>query len=354
METPKTVSMCTPEKAQGTHVFDVFGYSLHRGVGVGRCINSGIFSVGGHDWAIRFYPDGFNGSSKDYISVFLELMSKGALVRASCDIRLVNQTTGLSSSVYQIAPRVFCPSDSSRLAPQDGDFKRRSELEASAYLRDDHLRIECMVTVMKEPRVSEPKSFPRIKVPPSDITAHLGKLLETEKGADVTFSVGGETFAAHKVILATRSPVFSAELYGPMKENGTQVITIKDMQPAVFKALLHFIYTDSLPAVDDIEGDDRSEMIRHLLVAADRYAMDRLKLVCQSTLCEGLDMQTVVTTLALADQHHCNMLKDACIEFISSSAIEDIMATQGFVDLKRNCPSVLVDALVKMSIIRKT
>lgn len=351
MAASRTASMCAPEKAQGTHTFDVFGYSLHRGMGVGRRISSGVISLGGHDWTIHFYPDGYSERCKDCISVHLELLSKGAVARASCDLRLVDLTTRLSSSVYKTEPRVFNQNDGSRMAPQEGDFKRRSELEASAYLWDDHLRIECVITVLKEPRVSETKSSPRIEFPPSDITVHLGKLLEAEKGADVTLSVGGETFAAHKVILAMQSPVFKAEIYGPMSKTGMQLICVKDMQPAVFKALLHFIYTDSLPSMSDLEGNDHSEMIWHLLVASDRYAMDRLKLICQSILCEDLNVQNVATTLALADQHHCDLLKDACIEFISSSTVDDIVATQGFMDLKRDCPAVLVDAFVKMSII---
>lgn len=226
-------------------------------------------------------------------------------------------------------------------------------VEASAYLRDDRLDIECVVTVMKEPRVSQTKSSPKVAVPPSDIAAHLGKLLESKEAADVTFYVGEDTFAAHKVVLAMRSPVFKAELFGPMREVGAQVLPIKDIQPDVFKALLHFIYTDSLSIIDDLVGDDRGEMIRHLLVAADRYAMERLKLICESDLCENLNVQTVAATLALADQHHCASLRDACIEFMSSSSMDDIVATQGFVDLKTNCPSVLVDAFVNMSMLNK-
>ncbi|KAF0900456.1 hypothetical protein E2562_032064 [Oryza meyeriana var. granulata] len=229
----------------------------------------------------------------------------------------------------------------------------RTEFEASAYLRGDRLDIECVVTVMKEPRVSQTKYSPKVAVPPSDITVHLGKLLELKEAADVTFYVGEDTFAAHKIVLAMRSPVFKVELFGPMREAGAQVIPIKDMQPGVFKALLHFIYTDSLPTIDDLVGDDRGEMIRHLLVAADRYAMERLKLICESDLCENLDVQTVAATLALADQHHCASLKDACIEFMPSSSMDDIVATQGFVDLKTNCPSALVDAFVKMSMLNK-
>ncbi|TVU42536.1 hypothetical protein EJB05_08948, partial [Eragrostis curvula] len=89
-------------------------------------------------------------------------------------------------------------------------------------------------------------------------------------GTDVSFDVQGVKFDAHKIILAMRSPVFKAELYGSMMETRMQLITIADMQPVVFKALLHFIYTDSLNIMDDHEGEDITEMVKHLLVASDR------------------------------------------------------------------------------------
>jgi speckle-type POZ protein len=120
------------------------------------------------------------------------------------------------------------------------------------------------------------------------------------------------------------------------------------MQPAVFRALLRFIYTDSLPAVDDLNKEDSLEMTRHLLVAADRYAMDRLNLVCAQILSKSLDVESVTTTLGLADRHNCSVLKDACIEFIiSSNKMDDVAKTQGFACLKRSCPSVLVEVWEK-------
>jgi speckle-type POZ protein len=92
-----------------------------------------------------------------------------------------------------------------------------------------------------------------------------------------------------------------------------------------------------------------------LLFAADRYAMDRLKLLCASLLVEYLHADTVATTLALADQHNCEKLKDICIEFMASSAgeMDAIVATEGYANLKRTCPSVLVDVLEKISRYRK-
>ncbi|RLN05622.1 BTB/POZ and MATH domain-containing protein 2 [Panicum miliaceum] len=59
-----------------------------------------------------------------------------------------------------------------------------------------------------------------------------------------------------------------------MREGRTQLVAIEDMQPAVFKALLRFIYTDSLLDDDDLGGDVHIEMIRHLAVAADNTARE--------------------------------------------------------------------------------
>ena len=279
-------------------------------------------------------------------------MSVAAKARASFDFRLVDQTTGLPSSVRKQTVE-FDTANATRAAISM--YANRSLFEKSAYLQNDRLTIECTVTVFKGPHVSETKSLPEIEVPPSDLSEHLGKLLHGKEGTDVTFSVRGDTFEAHKIVLAMRSPVFRAEFNGPMREARAQFVTITDMQPAVFKALLHFIYTDSLPVMHDREGDDKSEMIRHLLVAADRYAMDRLKLVCQSILCKKLNVETVATTFAIADQHNCDRLKDACVQFIScSNAMDDVVATQGYMNLKRDCPSVVVDVLEKTKKFRKT
>ncbi|XBH98050.1 hypothetical protein VPH35_127622 [Triticum aestivum] len=343
MPATKTVSTCTPVKVEGVHVFKIRRYSHHKGMGIGKVIGSGSFSVGGHEWEIRFYPDGDGQHNEDHIAIYLELLSKDARVHTSCDLRLVDGE-GLLCSVHKTEPRMFCQNMESRFAPPIGThFIKKG-------------RINCAITVIKEPRVSKIKLPPRIEVPPSDIIVHLGRLLEAKEKADVTFSVAGETFTAHRIILAMRSPVFEAELYGPMRETRAQLVTIEEIQPDVFKALLYFIYSDALPAAfDDLEREGHIEMVRHLLVAADRYAMERLKLLCQSLLCENINVQTVATTLGLADQHHCDELKDACIEFMSTSQDMDaVVATPGYENLKRNRPYILVDVLERSSKLRKT
>ncbi|KAL6662105.1 hypothetical protein ACP70R_001489 [Stipagrostis hirtigluma subsp. patula] len=258
----KTESTCTAETARATHAFKIYCYSLHKGLGWGRFIRSGNFAVGGYDWCIRYCPDGDSAEDlKDYISVFLELRSKDAEVSAMHEFRLVNQATGLSSPISSSTKMVFKSHVLGNPCWGAAKFKRRSELEASCYLRDDRLVIECDVTVILGTPVSESYSVCEIQVPSPNLSDSFGTLLESEEGADVTFKVQEEVFHAHKLVLATRSPVFKAKLYGPLSDKKNKSITIEDMEPTVFKKLLHFIYTDSLPAMDHLDRDESDELL---------------------------------------------------------------------------------------------
>lgn len=350
----RMASRCTPTTARATLAFEIAGYSLHKGMGTGKYINSTPVAVGGCEWCISYYPDGITREQdgNECVSVFLELVSKGADARALFDLRLVNKATGLSASLRSSlrSPRAFSSLDGGKKSVAVGIMKR-SELEESALLQDDCLVIECHLTVVKEPVVDETVE---VQIPPSDLSDNLANLLETGEEADVTFKVKGEVFPAHKIVLAARSPVFKAELYGPMRDKWRHDIAVEDMQPAVFRALLHFIYTDSLPSMEDFDDDGKNEMVKHLLVAADRYALERLKMMCEGIICRSLDVESVATMLALADQHQCSRLKEACVEFLTASnRIDDVVATQGYVNLKRSCPAVLVDVLERVTKSRK-
>lgn len=54
---------------------------------------------------------------------------------------------------------------------------------------------------------------------------------------------------AHKIVLTTRSPMFQGMLNSGMREGSEGVVAVEGVRAPVFKALLHFVYTDSLPEV---------------------------------------------------------------------------------------------------------
>ncbi|KAL6659062.1 hypothetical protein ACP70R_003102 [Stipagrostis hirtigluma subsp. patula] len=358
LELRRTASTCTMAAETGAHTFEIDGYSTKKGNGVGYFVRSATFAVGGFDWAIRFYPDGTSEPYTNYVVVYLELLSHNAEVRAHYQLRFVGrhpEKDGLAW--YPSGGSLFKSgdlTDDGEFVPQHSGFLLRSKLE-QWFVHDDRLMIQCDLTVIKSSISSHTGVDMEIPVPPSDMAAHFASLLEDKDGVDVTFSVAGQTFTAHKAVLAARSPVFKAELFGPAREMRTAFVTIQDMNPLVFRALLHFIYTDVLPSMFDPRGHDYTVMVRRLLVAADRYAIERLKLVCQNILAKGLDVEKVATTLDLAQQHGFHKLRDVCIEFMASLNPRDAMvATQPYAELRRSCPSVLAAVFDRRNQLRKT
>ncbi|TVU24181.1 hypothetical protein EJB05_26584, partial [Eragrostis curvula] len=352
----KSQSSIIADAVFGSHELTIKGYSQTKGrLGIGKFITSNPFVAAGHTWLIHYYPDGYDQNSADCISIFLKRVDGDADVKARVKFSLL-YVTGEPALLGHNQDSI-CNFATARNKCGFNRFIDRKALEHQswwwwmpddhpAYLKDDSFRVRCDITVVKEIRTEDATMSSAVVVPPSEIGQQLGRLLESGVGADVQFDVGGETFAAHRCILAARSPMFMAELFGPMEEKTAGCVRIVDMEARVFKAVLHFIYSDSLP---DIEKVEMFAMAQHLLVAADRYSLDRLKLVCEDKLCRCIDTSTVATTLALADQHNCHVLKESCFQFLLSGGnLKAAMASDGFEHLTRSCPPIIKELLAKI------
>ncbi|XP_037416970.1 BTB/POZ and MATH domain-containing protein 1-like [Triticum dicoccoides] len=342
----RSASAITPSTVRGYHLLKIDGYSLTKGVPTGDKIKSGSFTLGGHRWHIGYYPNGLQPQYADYISLNLHLDSNvTAAVKAQHKFSFADEVMNLPPSLVSTTVHTY----SSLLGWGPISFMKRADLEKSEHLKDDSFTNRCDILVIMDYRAEDlPEDTPAfVTVAPSDLHQHLADLLKTEKGADVVFEVGGHTFAAHRCVLAARSPVFSAELFGGMKEGDTAgVVRIDEMEAQVFKALLCFAYTDSLPVT---EKEDEDVMCQHLLVAADRYNMERLKTICEERLCKYINGGSVTTILTLAEQHHCEGLKKACLSFLGSPAnLRALLDSDGFDHLSRSCPSVIKN-LIAMS-----
>ncbi|GFY96817.1 BTB/POZ/MATH-domains containing protein [Actinidia rufa] len=89
------------DTVNGSHHFTITGYSLAKGMGPGKYISSDVFTVGGYDWAIYFYPDGKNiEDSSMYVSVFIALASEGTDVRALFELTLLDQSGKAKHKVH--------------------------------------------------------------------------------------------------------------------------------------------------------------------------------------------------------------------------------------------------------------
>ncbi|KAF3339060.1 hypothetical protein FCM35_KLT16531 [Carex littledalei] len=332
--TPQLSSVSSVSTSTGVHHFEICNYSLTKGRGIGTNILSRTFTVGKHDWRINCFLDGVKQESSDCISVFLVYCPKSDKeARIKFSLSLLDHATGAAQHRKNSSLNVF-----SSFSNSWGwtDFINKNELEASSCLRNDSLTIVCNVTVIGEPQTYDSRVLPIVK--PSILYKQLGTLLSVEKGADINFEVDGRSFPAHRSVVAASSPVFRAQLSGLMKEAEDQSIKITDIEAPAFEALLLYIYTDNLPETETLTD---TGMAQHLLVAADRFALDKLRISCEKKLCEGLDVSNVCTALSLADQHSLSTLKSACLHYLSSpKTLVSSMATDGFIHLVKCCPSI--------------
>jgi speckle-type POZ protein len=218
-------------------------------------------------------------------------------------------------------------------------FVERSVLESLYVLNGSFIIVGAVKVVRDNP----------IDVPPSDIGSHLALLLDCTDGSDVSFIVDAEKFPAHRAVLAARSPVFKAQLLGSMAEANMSSITLHDIAPATFKVMLRFMYTDACPADAELGGSP-DEMLQHLLAAADRFALDRLKLLCASKLWDTVSVDTVATILICAETYNRPELKKNCIDFFGEG--KDFKAkallTDGFFQLALQFPSIVDELKLKV------
>ncbi|TVU27123.1 hypothetical protein EJB05_29703, partial [Eragrostis curvula] len=334
----------------GSHRFTIGGYKLSKKIPRDWKQISPIFEVAGYSWRIAYSPHGFSSywsGECDCISLFLQL-THGEYT----DPPLHFSFTLLDQAGNPV-PRYSRSKEGCTFTQKESDLKnvrcigfydfiRHKDLEESGCLKDDCFTVRCDISVIRcstsmETVVDSTSACPTVTVPPSDLHKHLNNLLWEKKGTDVTFDVDGETFHAHKWLLAARSPVFKVAIALMTKDDKPSSIChmkIDGIEPKVFKAMLHFMYTDSLPNDMQLEDQDTTA-VQNLIAAAQRYELERLKLMCEEALCNRIDVSTVTATLALAAQHHCHALKAACIEFIGHPRnLRAIVETQGFKKMK--------------------
>ncbi|KAJ3685903.1 hypothetical protein LUZ61_015067 [Rhynchospora tenuis] len=317
-------------------------------------IASPVFTIGGHDWLIRLYPKERDSAANLFLGLYLELQGESRDVKVILDLGLFNKagepyfedrTKEHHSRWFRIAS-IFKQSGTRRGRYQFVEITKLGE----NYLMDGCITVVCSVIVLSADCAGAWKQRYGT-VPPWSLPQHIGQLLESKERVDVNFEVGGKTFGAHKLILAARSPVFEAQLFGSLNDKGTESIVVDEIEPWVFRALLHFIYTDSLP--HDINQEDCKMssilIMQHLLVAADRYAMDKLKSICEEMLSESITDETVATTLALAEQHNCPQLRALCLNYAANPKnLVQIALSDGFAHLLLSCPEVVKELKKKL------
>jgi len=216
-------------------------------------------------------------------------------------------------------------------------------------------------------------------VPPPNIAWHLERLMEaaTELGSDVTFLLkegeddsGASTlsFHAHSLVLSARAPALLKEAQAQAaatskKKTKKKVLWIEGIKAVVFKSLLHFVYTDELPPLDDLverytpgsssvpPATSWTRMAGELLAAADRYQLvERMRPMCENLLCEMMTPECAAATLEVARRHRRPELKAFCLDYMSSPGVlRAVVATEGYRELSAEALRDMLDHMAAAS-----
>ena len=376
MMSSRSASSIITREVTGHHNLTISGYAATRKAPVEWIASSQAFDAAGYRWRIKYDPNGNSwNESNECISIFVELAhgNRGPRQEVKDPVQF---NLSLLDRAGNPSPKYCRSNDASFFVDGQArfqDFIRWKDLEESGCLKDDSFIVRCDITVIRKWAEGDDGSVgvggvdgassSRVVVPPSDLHKDLYDMLWKKQGVDVAIDVAGETFEAHGWLLAARSPAFEAELLAAPKEkekaaaSGGAVrrrVEIRGMEPQVFKALLHFMYTDALPASMMEAAQDKQRavgMARDLIAAAHRYKLERLKLMCEEMLCQSIDLDTVAGALAVAEQLGCGALKAACVEFLSLPGnLKAAMETQGYEKIKANCP-IMIELILKQLLV---
>lgn len=302
---------------------------------MGESLKSSNFSSSADDplkWCLRVNPKGLDEDSKDYLSVYLLLLTgnKGE-VRAKFKFSILNHKREERKAMESQRAYRF-------VQGKDWGFKkfiRRDFLldEANGLLPTDKLTIYCEVNVVSDAVTTCSQSnTAKLSIPACTLTKDFSTLLDNSLFNDVHLESKDQKFPAHKAILAARSPVFKAMFEHKMEESETGCVNIDDVDPDVVTELLQFVYTGTSTSID--------KMADRLLAAADKYALDRLKVMCEEALCQSLSSENAADVLILADRHSAEQLKSKAIDFLNNHVAE-VMESPSWSTLVSSHPSLI-------------
>lgn len=284
-----------------------------------------------------------NPNSKGFVSVVLELVkakNSKRLDKNTLDSLVISSKIGILNRTNKMIDFVQ-DEDNFAVKPcsKAKCFLRFRLLgEAENILRNDSMTFRAEITYNEQ-------LIERL-VPAAD-SSDFQRLFERELFTDVLIKVRDEgglkwhEIRAHKALLIARSSVFEAMLTRDMIEKRRNEIEISDLDFDVVKELLGFIYTGFVGNLEKYAID--------LLLAADKYDLQQLGLLCERYLARNLNIRNVLDVLLTSTLLNLVDLKECCFELIVSnghklSDFDDLLlklAFERFPDLMKDVEQLM-------------
>ncbi|KAG2640914.1 BTB/POZ domain-containing protein At4g08455-like [Panicum virgatum] len=191
-------------------------------------------------------------------------------------------------------------------------YEEASETEEELKREIDDLRARLLFLRLPSPTLdaaSAPHSDLLLHAIPSCSSSGAGG-----DGGDAARAPYTPAVPAHRVILASRSPVFRAMLENEMEESRSGIIKIFDVSYDVLRAFVHYMYTAEALLDEQMASD--------LLVLAEKYEVKHLKTYCEKFITSKVNNENAIAHYAFAHRHSAKQLLEA-----SLSVLMDNMST---------------------------
>ena len=337
------------------HVWSIANFSQMMEMPNGERLSSGIFSFMVNDkqtcWKIECHPNGVEKQDAGFLSIYLVYLPKFTELpsRTNFTLSIVNKEG--AKSISDDFENEF-DSESCRDAG-DQRFISHEDLQNVDLnlLPDDELTIHCAVTVHPEEEddggwkletvVTSGTSRPilsEVSRVDTEEQVSIAKCLEDSyingQFTDCVIVCQGREFKCHKVVLAGRSPVFSAMFTHDMEENRSGRIEIRDFDVDTMDSMLSYIYSGK---IGKMVGNEET-----LLAAAEMYDLPGLKALCEYALSRAMNIDNAIDMLLFADLHKAANVKALALKFIVENA-QEIVSQDDWRKKLEKFPSILSD-----------
>ncbi|XP_023923175.1 BTB/POZ domain-containing protein At2g30600 [Quercus suber] len=140
----------------------------------------------------------------------------------------------------------------------------------------------------------------------------LRQLLITGKYSDVNIYIEGHGLVAqaHKVILSLWSVPFAKMFTNGMSETMSSEVSLRDVSPEAFRAMLEFMYSGELDMEATVVA---GALLLQILFLADQFGVTLLHQECCKTLLECLSEDSVCSILqVVASVPSCKLIEETC------------------------------------------
>lgn len=328
------------QECVGTATFHGFSALLLEKV---ELISDPVIKLPGFGFAVKVKPYGKQG---DEISMFLGVQLVGNLVQevsASYTIEVLGVDQQVKKRCHAGAVRKFvgesplswgfygqearAPWNYSSEEAATTCYKERlkSFIEAG-WLVDDSLTLRLSMKIF----VGKPGSLRRAPQCQEDglkrLSSDFTDLLNGSVPSDITITCKDGQVGAHRMILATRSPVFRNMFQHEMQESSQGRIDISDVEVASLQLFLKYVYAGTLAENVGDEG------LWVLTALAHKYDVQGLLSECTNRWLTKLAPENVAAVLQEADKFGITTLRQAALQFITQdrSVFERIQDSEGF------------------------